>query len=95
VPSSKPAVASAQAAKKLTETLKLELRYVLNGQGDDEKRAVLRYVPVYTGSYVVDAKNGELINVDTLYGVGAYERNGIGEPEMLRRRLPRLWTKQN
>lgn len=78
VPSSKPAVASAQAAKKLTETLKLELRYVLSGQGDDEKRAVLRYVPVYTGSYVVDAKNGELINVDTLYGVGAYERNGIG-----------------
>jgi hypothetical protein len=40
---------------------------VVSESGEDGTTAVLRYLPVYNGTYVVDAKSGDLINVDALY----------------------------
>lgn len=58
LPSSKPAVGAADAAKTLNDTVNLELQYVSNGG-----KAVLRYLPVPTDEFYVDAQTGKLVDL--------------------------------
>ena len=58
VPSAKPAVTKDAAAKTLKDTLKLELIYVLDEDG--ENHAVLRYAPKDYKEQYVDAQTGKL-----------------------------------
>ena len=62
---SEPEIAAAQAEELLVPYLYTELRYVV--EDEQNKTAVLRYVPVYSGNYIVDALSGELIDVDEVY----------------------------
>ncbi|MGI5972082.1 MAG: S-layer homology domain-containing protein [Oscillospiraceae bacterium] len=64
IPSATASVSAQEAFRLLSAKNELSLQYVLK---DNEKTAVLRYLPVYSGSYIVDAKTGELVNVDELY----------------------------
>lgn len=70
VPSAKPSVTKDNAAKLLKDTLKMKLEYTTNdpnsSNGESDK-AVLRYFPISTGNYLVDAQTGKLINIDDLY----------------------------
>ena len=65
IPSAKPAVSNADAAKSLEGTLKLELVYVKDEA--DEQTAVLRYVPKDTETFFVDAQTGKLVTPDEDY----------------------------
>lgn len=58
LPSSSPAVSAADAAKSLNGTLNLELQYVSDGG-----KAVLRYLPVSSDTFYVDAQTGKLIDL--------------------------------
>jgi len=62
VPSAKPAVTKDAAAKTLKDTLKLELIYVLDEDG--ENHAVLRYAPKDYKEQYVDAQTGKLVTPD-------------------------------
>lgn len=58
LPSSKPAVSAADAAKTLNSTVQLELQYVSDGG-----KAILRYLPVSTDAFYVDAQTGKLVDL--------------------------------
>ena len=75
IPSAKPAVSLSAAAETLRGTLDLELIYVTSE--DDESRAVLRYVPRYGETVVVDAQTGELVTPDG--GLGIYAGGGTND----------------
>jgi len=64
LPDAETGITGEKAKQLLNGTLSLKLQYVLS---EDGKTAVLRYMPVYSGEYVVDAKTGELIDVSELY----------------------------
>ena len=60
---------TAEAARELLKsTLSLRLEYALeqDGEGETEKRAVLRYLPDSTDEFYVDAATGELVNLTQL-----------------------------
>lgn len=63
-PSATPAQAAPAAAALLKGAMALKLEYVLE-EGSDTAR--LRYLPVYTGSFYVDAQTGQLVNLDEVY----------------------------
>ena len=63
VPSAAAAVRRDQAAKLLTDTLELKLEYVREAGGTS---AVLRYLPVDTDTFYVDAATGALLNLTEL-----------------------------
>jgi len=65
VPGATPAVKQEQSAKLLKDTIKFRLEYVLDST--DDGKAVLRYLPINTGDFIVDAKTGQLVNIDELY----------------------------
>lgn len=70
LPDHKTSITKDQASSLLDSTLKLKLEYSTNPADSDKsdpKKAVLKYVPVHVGNYIVDAKTGELINIDALY----------------------------
>lgn len=68
VPSAEPATSKAAAFDLLAGTIRMKLEYVpIYGVKDEPVKAVLRYLPVETGSYVVNAKTGKLINLTELY----------------------------
>ena len=74
VPSSSARTERKEARKLLTDTVELELQYVLDESGTN---AVLRYVPQYTGSFIVDAQSGNLIDLDEVYaGLESGGRSG-------------------
>lgn len=70
VPSAQAAVSQSAAQEKLNSALSMELRYV---DGEDDA-IVLRYVPTTQGSWYVDARTGELVDLSKLPGSG---RNGL------------------
>lgn len=74
VPSATPSVSKADASALLAGKVSLELVYVPDGD-----QAVLRYVPVYNGTYIVDAQSGDLINIDDLYRAIPYTGAGASE----------------
>lgn len=57
-----PTVQQNTAEPLLTDTLKLKAEYTTTGSGE-ENTAVLRYLPVYTHDYMVDAHTGELLDL--------------------------------
>lgn len=61
VPAANAAVSAADARAKLNSALDMELRYV-----DDGDSIVLRYVPTTEGSWYVDARTGELVDLSLL-----------------------------
>lgn len=63
VPSAAAAVRRDRAAKLLTDTLELKLEYVREAGGTS---AVLRYLPVDTDTFYVDAATGALLNLTEL-----------------------------
>ena len=68
IPSSDPLTSKETAFGLLAGTLKMKLEYVpIQGGKDEPVKAVLRYLPISTGSYVVNAKTGKLINITKLY----------------------------
>lgn len=71
-PSSTPVVSAADAAKSLNGTVNLELQYVNDGE-----KAVLRYLPVSTDTFYVDAQTGKLINLTE-----AWKSLRFGTPEI-------------
>ncbi len=75
VPSATAAISADKAAALLAGTVELRLVYVLD---EDGKTAVLQYLPVYSGDYIVDAKTGELINLNELYNELLYSKNDAG-----------------
>lgn len=77
VPSATPAVSAGTASALLSKTVALQLQYVLTGDG---KTAVLQYLPVGNGNYIVKADTGELINLDELV-TPYYGRNLDGMEE--------------
>ncbi len=64
VPSAEAKTTKKNADALLDGTVKLELQYVLDESGTN---AVLRYVPQYSGQYIVDAQTGKLIDLDEVY----------------------------
>ena len=64
IPDTNTGITKEKAKQLLSGPLTLKLQYVL---AEDGKTAVLRYVPVNSDEYLVDAKTGELINVSDLY----------------------------
>ncbi len=64
VPSAAASVSADTASQLLAGTVRLRLQYVPDADG---KTAVLRYLPVYTGDYIVDADTGELVDLNELY----------------------------
>lgn len=77
VPSATPSVSPESALKLLASKVKLKLQYVL---AEDGKTAVLRFLPVYSGNYIVKADTGELLNIDppvSVYPTAAV--NGMGD----------------
>jgi hypothetical protein len=75
VPSAKASVSSDKAAALLAGTLEMRLLYVLD---DDGETAVLQYLPVYSGDWIVDAKTGQLIDLDALYDDMVYGKSLAG-----------------
>lgn len=78
-PAAAATVKDTDAAAALADAIQMELYYVSDGEGG----ADLRYVPV--GSYaVVDARNGETVDMDALYASvgGAGMTNGAYPREM-------------
>jgi len=73
-PPSNPSATAAQAHAALAEKLALKLQYVMG----DEGIAVLRYIPVWSDEYIVDAGTGKLINLTELYN-GVYDYYGRGD----------------
>ncbi len=65
IPSAKAQVAEGQARAALRKTLSLRLEYVLSGE--DEARAVLRYLPEKGDDFYVDAVTGKLVNLSEIY----------------------------
>ncbi len=63
IPSAAASVSSDTASKLLSEKVKLKLQYFL---AEDGKPAVLRYLPVYNGNYIVRADTGELVDIDKI-----------------------------
>lgn len=63
VPSAAAAVRRDRAAKLLTDTLELKLEYVREAGGTS---AVIRYLPVDTDTFYVDAATGALLNLTEL-----------------------------
>lgn len=70
IPSEKPSKTKDYAAGLLKDKIKMKLEYTTNNgnssKGESDK-AVLRYFPISTGNYLVDAQTGNLINTDDLY----------------------------
>ena len=64
IPSAAPKVLSGAAGSALKRTLSLRLEYVLAEDGGTT--AVLRYLPKHRDDYYVDARTGELVNLDEL-----------------------------
>ncbi len=64
VPSATAAISADKASALLAGTVELRLVYVLD---EDGKTAALQYLPVYSGDYIVDAKTGEMIDLNELY----------------------------
>ncbi len=64
LPAAKPSISQADAAAKLKTVHKLRLEYVKDG--DNEGRAVLRYLPEDRHEYYVDAASGELVDLTEL-----------------------------
>ena len=77
VPSSQAAVSADTAAALLAETVEMRLQYVLEGNG---QTAVLQYLPIYNGDYIVDAQTGELIELNALYN-DLFKGNYYGREE--------------
>ncbi|HCT64882.1 MAG TPA: hypothetical protein DIC60_06420 [Lachnospiraceae bacterium] len=70
VPSEKPSTAKDAASKKLYDTVKMKLEYTtdyINSNTGENDKGVLRYFPISTGDYLVDAQSGKLINKNDLY----------------------------
>lgn len=65
VPASQPKIQAETARPLLDDTLRLKAEYTMLSS-DAEKTAVLRYLPVYTDDYMVDAHTGELVNLTDL-----------------------------
>jgi hypothetical protein len=67
IPSNVPVTSKEEAFGLLVGTVQMKLEYVPDHGGKDEPvKAVLRYLPISTGNYVVNAKTGELINITEL-----------------------------
>ncbi len=64
LPEAKTSISQADAAAKLKDVHKLRLEYVKDG--DNEGRAVLRYLPEDRHEYYVDAASGELVDLTEL-----------------------------
>ncbi len=64
IPTNKPAVKTTDAAQGLKGTMLLRLQYTT--QQSKSGQAVLRYVPVNTDRYYVDAQSGKLVNLSDL-----------------------------
>jgi len=60
IPSASAAVSADRASALLAAKLQLRLVYVL---GSDGKTASLRYLPVYTGDFAVDAQTGSYVDL--------------------------------
>ena len=75
IPSAKAAVDKSTAAKALEDTVKLELYWVSDGEGN----AALRYVPA-SARHIVDAQSGECVDMDALYA--SFDGNGPDTPMM-------------
>ena len=74
-------VSSEKASALLAGNVKMKLQYVLE---DEKKPAVLRYLPVYTGNYIVRADTGALVNLDelqNLYSTAYASARGMGGAE--------------
>jgi len=67
LPTASPVTSKDKAAELLAGTVKMKLQYVLaDAAAKSGPTAVLRYLPVSTGSYVVNAKTGKLIDIRKL-----------------------------
>ena len=67
IPSKTPSATPADASAKLRDTVKLRLQYVGESEnGKPSKHAVLRYVPLSTHDYFVDAQTGKLVDLTAL-----------------------------
>lgn len=83
VPSAAAAVRRDRAAKLLTDTLELKLEYVREAGGTS---AVLRYLPVDTDTFYVDAATGALLNLTELEDqMGGWGAGGSADNTAARR----------
>ncbi len=77
VPSAAPKAQKDAAANLLKGSLKLKTEYVLDRQDDkdkqDDKLAVLRFIPDGSDEYYVDAQTGKLVNLTERYNEIAEE----------------------
>ena len=80
IPSKTPAVSQSDAANALKTTLNLELRYVTSE--DNEKKAVLRYVPKDQQVKYVDAQTGALVDPSNAKGIYYGDAGVTEEAEM-------------
>ncbi len=81
IPSPVASVSSEKASALLAGNVKMKLQYVLE---DEKKPAVLRYLPVYTGNYIVRADTGAVVNLDelqNLYSTAYASARGMGGAE--------------
>jgi len=71
VPDAKPTAQQNAAAQLLKGSLKLKTEYVLDNQNgknkQDDKNAVLRFIPDGSDEYYVDAQTGKLVNLTERY----------------------------
>lgn len=69
IPSATPVTTEKEAFNLLSSTVKMKLEYVPLFYNSDYKivKAGLRYLPISTGDYIVNAKTGELINLTELH----------------------------
>ncbi len=75
IPSSQPAFSSEKADVLLQGTVSMKLQYVFS---DDGKTAVLQYLPIRKGNYVVKADTGELVDITPTYDFGYAKGMGGG-----------------
>jgi len=70
LPTASPVTTREKASGLLAGTIKMTLQYVLadsaSSDAKDGRMAVLRYLPIVTGDYVVNAKTGELIDINKI-----------------------------
>ncbi len=81
-----PAIGQVVGAEKALVALggktQLKLQYVVEDYSAEQLKAVLRYLPLYNGDWVVDAKTGEIIDFNQLYQDAENDRamgNGSAE----------------
>ena len=87
VPSAEPSQTKDYAISLLKDTIKMKLEYTtnnVNSSNGENDKAVLRYFPISTGNYLVDAQTGKLINIDDLYSdieEHSYDKGVVMESE--------------